>query len=151
MKSPLLNIKDLPEFSKIKAEQIEPALDQLLAQGRKLTKKLLEENTEYSWENLIHPLELMDNQIERMWSPVSHLNGVLNTPELRDAYTACLPKLSEYSTEIGQNKALFLAMQQIQSNQEVLNLDSAQKKSLEDSLKGFRLSGVDLPDDKKQR
>ena len=151
MKSPLLNIKDLPEFSQIKAEQIEPALDELLAQGRKLTKKLLEENTHYSWENLIHPLELMDNQIERMWSPVSHLNGVLNTPELRDAYTACLPKLSEYSTEIGQNKALFLAMQQIQINQEALKLDSAQQKSLENSLKGFRLSGVDLPDDKKQR
>ncbi len=151
MKSPLLNIKDLPEFSKIKAKQIEPALDELLAQGRKLTKTLLEENTQYSWDNLIHPLELMDNQLERMWSPVSHLNGVLNTTELRDAYTACLPKLSEYSTEIGQNKALFLALQQIQDNQEALNLDSAQQKSLEDSLKSFRLSGVDLAEDKKQR
>jgi len=151
MKSPLLNIEDLPKFSQIKAEQIEPALDDLLAQGRALTEKLLDGNSQYSWDNLIHPLEVMDNELERMWSPVSHLNGVLNTPELRDAYTACLPKLSEYSTEMGQNKALFLALQQIQDNQQALKLDEAQQKSLEDSLKGFRLSGVDLPEDKKQR
>ncbi len=151
MKSPLLNIKDLPEFSKIKAQHIEPALDELLAQGRALTQQLLEENTQYSWDNLVFPLELFDNELERMWSPVSHLNSVLNSTELRDAYTACLPKLSEYSTEMGQNKALFLALQQIQDNQDNLNLDAAQQKSLQDSLKGFRLSGVDLPDKKKQR
>ena len=112
---------------------------------------LLAENSQYSWANLIHPLEELDNQMERMWSPISHMNGVMNTPELRDAYTACLPKLSEYSTEMGQNKALFAALQQIQENQDSLSLDSAQRKSLEDSLKGFRLSGVDLADDKKQR
>ena len=151
MKSPLLNIKDLPNFNEIKPEHIEPALDELLKKGRELTKKLLAENKNYSWDNLILPLEELDNKIERMWSPISHMNGVVNTPELRDAYTACLPKLSEYSTEIGQNKALFSALQQIQTNQEELGLDSAQRKSLEDSLKGFRLSGVDLPDDKKKR
>lgn len=151
MKSPLLNIKDLPEFSKIKPEHIEPSLDDLLAQGRKLTESLLKDHSSYSWDNLIHPLELMDNQLEKMWAPVSHLNSVANTPELRDAYTACLPKLSEYSTELGQNKQLFLALQQIQDKQEELGLDNAQQKSVEDSLKGFRLSGVDLPDNKKQQ
>ena len=103
MTSPLLNIKDLPEYNKIKPEHIEPALDELLEKGRELTKKLLAENTDYSWGNLIYPLEELDNEIERMWSPISHMNGVVNTPELRDAYTACLPKLSEYSTEMGQN------------------------------------------------
>ena len=86
-----------------------------------------------------------------MWSPISHMNGVVNTPELRDAYNACLPKLSEYSTEMGQNKALFEAIEQIQNNQDALGLDDAQRKSIEDSLKGFRLSGVDLDDEKKQR
>ena len=151
MTSPLLNIKDLPEYNKIKPEHIEPALDELLEKGRELTKKLLAENTDYSWGNLIYPLEELDNEIERMWSPISHMNGVVNTPELRDAYTACLPKLSEYSTEMGQNLELFSALQQIQSNQDKLGLDNAQRKSLEDSLKGFRLSGVDLPEDKKQR
>ncbi len=151
MKSPLINITDLPEFSKIKPEHVEPALDKLLSEGRKLTNKLLKDNSSYTWDNLIYPLELMDNQLERMWGPVSHLNGVANTPELRDAYTACLPKLSEYSTEMGQNKTLFLALQQIQDKQAALGLNKAQKKSLEDSLKSFRLSGVDLGEDKKQQ
>ena len=151
MTSPLLNIKDLADYPAIKPEHIEPALDELLEKARALTKKLLAENTEYTWENLILPLEISDNELERMWSPISHMNGVVNTPELRDAYTACLPKLSEYSTEMGQNKELFSALQQIQDNQDSSGLDSAQRKSLENSLKGFRLSGVDLPDDKKQR
>ena len=151
MKSSLLNIQDLPDYKQIKPEQIEPALDHLLKEGRALTEKLLAENTQYSWDNLIHPLEELDNEMERMWSPISHMNGVVNTPELRDAYSACLPKLSEYSTEMGQNKTLFAALQQIQDQQDALGLDSAQRKSLEDSLKGFRLSGVDLADDKKQR
>ena len=151
MKSPLLNIQDLPDYKQIKPEHIEPALDHLLKEGRALTEKLLAENTQYSWDNLIHPLEELDNEMERMWSPISHMNGVVNTPELRDAYSACLPKLSEYSTEMGQNKTLFVALQQIQDQQDALGLDSAQRKSLEDSLKGFRLSGVDLADDKKQR
>ena len=151
MKSPLLNIKDLADYSAIKPVHVEPALDKLLKEGRALTKELLAKNSEYTWDNLIYPLEVMDNEMERMWSPVSHLNSVMNTPELRDAYTACLPKLSEYSTEMGQNKQLFEALQQIQNNQEALRLDKAQRKSLEDSLKGFRLSGVDLSEDKKKR
>jgi len=151
MKSPLLKIKDLPAFKKIKPEHIEPALDHLLEKARALTKELLADNSDYSWDNLILPLEEMDNEIERMWSPISHMNGVVNTPELRDAYTACLPKLSEYSTEMGQNKTLFDALQQIQDKQNALGLDSAQQKSLENSLKGFRLSGVDLPEEKKQK
>ena len=151
MKSPLLNITDLPEFSKITADHIEPALDEILKSGRELTNSLLEKNDNYSWDNLIEPLEIADNQLERMWSPISHMNSVVNTPEIRDAYNACLPKLSEYSTEMGQNKTLFNAIQQIQNNQDILGLDDAQKKSIEDSLKGFRLSGVDLAEDKKQR
>ena len=149
--NPLLNIKDLPDYSKIKAEHIEPALDEILKNGRALTESLLQENSSYTWDNLIEPLEVADNEMERMWSPISHMNSVVNTPELRDAYNACLPKLSEYSTEMGQNKALFEAIQQIQNKQDELGLDSAQRKSLEDSLKGFRLSGVDLPADKKKQ
>ncbi len=127
------------------------ALDELLKASRELTESLLKDNSEYTWDNLIEPLEKSDNQLERMWSPISHMNGVVNTPELRDAYNASLPKLSEYSTEMGQNKALFDAIQQIQNNQDALGLDDAQRKSIEDSLKGFRLSGVDLDDEKKQR
>ena len=149
--NPLLDIADLPNFPEINAEHIEPALDKLLKDSRELTETLLSQNSDYTWDNLIEPLERADNQLERMWSPISHMNGVVNTPELRDAYNACLPKLSEYSTEMGQNRALFDAIQQIQNKQDALGLDDAQRKSIEDSLKGFRLSGVDLDDEKKKR
>jgi len=149
--NPLLDIADLPNFSDIQTEHIEPALDKLLNSNRQLTKELLKGNDKYTWDNLIEPLEKADNELERMWSPISHMNGVVNTPELRDAYNACLPKLSEYSTEMGQNKDLFNAIQQIQNNQDALGLDDAQRKSIEDSIKGFRLSGVDLEDEKQQR
>ena len=153
--NPLLDIADLPDFPEIKAEHIEPALDALLKASRELTESLLNNNSggnkEYTWDNLIEPLEKADNELERMWSPVSHMNGVVNTAELRDAYNGCLPKLSEYSTEMGQNRALFDAIQQIQNNQDTLGLDDAQRKSIEDSIKGFKLSGVDLDDEKKQR
>ena len=145
----------MPKFPEIKAEHIEPALDELLKVSRELTESLLKNNSgddkEYTWDNLIEPLEKADNQLERMWSPISHMNGVVNTPELRDAYNGCLPKLSEYSTEMGQNRALFDAIKQIQDNQDALGLDDAQRKSIEDSIKGFKLSGVDLDDEKKQR
>ncbi len=151
MKSPLLNIKDLPDFRKITADIIEPALDEILKNNRALTKSLLESNSEYTWDNLIEPLEVADNEMERMWSPVSHMNSVVNTPELRDAYNASLPKISEYNTEMGQNKDLFNALQQIIDNKDEGGLNAAQIKSLENSLRGFRLSGVDLPDDKKLR
>jgi len=150
MNSPLIEIDDLPPFKKIKPAHIVPALDELLTKGRQLTEQLLAENTEYTWENLVHPLEVVDNEIERMWAPVSHMNGVVNTPELREAYTTCLPRLSEYSTEMGQNKKLYEALKQIQQNQDKLGLNKAQRKSLEDSLKGFHLSGVDLPKEKQQ-
>ncbi len=149
--NPLLNIKDLPEFSKIKAQHIGPALDELLKNNRALCQKLLQNNTQYNWENLIEPLEVADNQLQRMWSPVSHMNSVVNTPELRDAYNAGLPRLSEYSTEMGQNKALFEAIKQVLGKQEELRLDAAQIKSLDDSIKGFRLSGVDLPKAQQKR
>jgi len=149
--NPLLDITDLPNFPEIKAEHIEVALDELLKESRELTESLLKNNSKYTWDNLIEPLEKADNQLERMWSPISHMNGVVNTPELRDAYNGCLPKLSEYSTEMGQNRALFDAIKQIQDNQDALGLDDAQRKSIEDSIKGFKLSGVDLDNEKKQR
>jgi oligopeptidase A len=151
MNNPLLAIKDLPPFSMLMADQLEPALDNMLQQNRALSKKLLVEISCYTWENLIEPLEVADNKLSRLWSPMGHMNSVVNTPELRDAYNTCLPKLTEYYTERGQNNTLFAAIQQVQDKQDELKLDAAQCKSLEDSLKGFRRSGVDLPVAKQQR
>jgi len=151
MQNPLLDDFLLPPFSAIKAEHIEPAIDHLLAEGRQKTASLLANQVEYSWANLIQPMEEMDDKLSRAWSPVGHLNSVMNNELWRDAYSNCLPKLSEYSTEMGQNKGLYQAYRSIKEGAEFANLAVAQKKTIDNALRDFELSGVALPDDKKQR
>jgi oligopeptidase A len=102
-----------------------------------------------SWETLIEPLAEMGNDLSRAWYPVSQLNAVMNSESLRAAYTACLPKLSNYSTELGQNERLYAAYEEIAGSPEALSAD--QQKVLENALRDFRLSGVDLPPEKRQR
>ena len=151
MSNPLENIANLPPFSKIEAAHIEVALSQKLQTNLDLVEQLLKQDQPYTWENLIAPMEVSENGLERLWSPVSHMNSVVNTPELRDAYNACLPKLSEYSTAIGQNKALFQAIKQVRDQADSNKLNTAQKKSLDDSILSFQLSGVDLSGEKQSR
>ena len=152
MNNPLLsNNTILPLFSKIKPEHIEPAITQLLEEARTVVKKHLQATTEYTWENLIEPLENAEDKLNKAWSPVSHMNAVVNTDELRLAYNACLPKLSDYSTEMGQNEQLFNAYKVIADSNEFATLDSAQKKIIQNALRDFRLSGVDLDNEKKKR
>ena len=152
MNNPLLsNNTILPLFSKIKPEHIEPAITQLLEEARTVVKKHLQATTEYTWENLIEPLENAEDKLNKAWSPVSHMNAVVNTDELRLAYNACLPKLSDYSTEMGQNEQLFNAYKVIADSNEFATLDSVQKKIIQNALRDFRLSGVDLDNEKKKR
>ncbi|MDX1823691.1 MAG: oligopeptidase A [Thiohalomonadales bacterium] len=149
--NPLLNMTGLPPFSQIKAEHVEPAIDSLLAQNRKTVEQLLSATEAYTWDNLIQPLEDMDDRLSRVWSPVSHMNSVINSEALRNAYNACLPKLSEYGTEMGQNVRLYQAYKTIKDSDQYQQLDSAQKKVIDNALRDFHLSGVDLPEDKKNR
>lgn len=149
MSNELLNISHLPAFSRVTPEQVTPAIDELLEQGRSVLAQCVKQGIEYTWDSLITPLDKSANQLERAWSVVSHLNAVVNTDSLRDAYNSNLAKLSEYHTELGQNQALYEAIRQVREND--TNLNDAQKKALDDSLLSFRLSGVALADDKKQR
>ncbi|MBT8440308.1 MAG: oligopeptidase A, partial [Gammaproteobacteria bacterium] len=109
MTNPLLEMQGLPAFSQIKPDHIEPAIDELLALNRKTIAELLQSNPQPDWLSVIEPIEELDDRLSRAWSPVSHMNSVVNSDKLRDAYNACLPKLSEYGTEMGQNKALYKA------------------------------------------
>ena len=151
--NPLLNISDLPPFDKIQPDQVTPALEQLLTENRatvEATLKAAQATAKPTWQQLITPLEEADDRLSRSWSPVSHLNAVKNNPELREAYQACLPKLSDYSTWFNQNPELFKAYQALANNKDA-QLNTAQQKMLDNALRDFRLSGVDLPEAKKQR
>jgi oligopeptidase A len=147
--NPLLEEFTLPPFSRIRPEHVVPAIDSLLQQNRDEIQLLLQSVDKPNWKNFVEPIERLDDRLNRAWSPVSHMNSVVNSDELREAYNACLPKLSAYATEMGQNADLYRAYKAVQENDSTL--DAAQKKMLENILRDFHLSGVDLPPAQKQR
>ncbi|MCG8487565.1 MAG: oligopeptidase A [Chromatiales bacterium] len=148
MTNALLDMTGLPPFSQIEPPMVEPAIDALLEENRQTMESLLSTLSSPSWRNFVEPLEIAEDRLSRTWSPVSHMNSVVNHDELREVYNACLPKLSDYATEVGQNSRLCEAYKKVA---EQPDLDKAQRKMLENTLLEFKLSGVDLPEDKKQR
>ncbi len=150
MTNPLLERNELPPFRAILPNHVVPAVDQLLTANRQEITKLLEDNV-CDWDGLIAVIEALNDFLSQSFGPVSHMNSVVNTPELRDAYNASLPKLSEYQTEMGQNADLFSAYQSILTGPDFDTLDQAQKKSIENAIRDFRLSGIDLPKKKQSR
>lgn len=151
MTNPLLSNSSLPLFSQIKPEHVLPAIKETLNNCRKTIESVLEQNSEYTWDNLVQPIDEMDEKFSRAWSPVSHLNSVKNSPELREAYEACLPLLSQYSTWVGQHKPLYNAYKQLKDSKHFENLSKAQKKVINNALRDFELSGIGLADDKQKR
>jgi oligopeptidase A len=148
MTNALLDMTGLPPFSQIKPNLVEPAIDTLLQENRQTMDDLLKTISSPSWRNFVEPLEIAEDRLSRTWSPISHMNSVVNHDELREVYNTCLPKLSDYATEVGQNSALCEAYKKVAQQPD---LDNAQRKMLENTLLEFRLSGVDLPEEKKQR
>jgi oligopeptidase A len=143
--NPLLQDFDLPPYASIRPEHVEPAIDVILADSRvALSELLAQQSGTPTWNGLVLTLDELGARLGRAWSPVSHLNAVCNSAELRAAYEACLPKLSEYWTEMGQNRGLFDAYQALASDS-AAGLDVAQQTILEHALRDFRLSGIDLP------
>ncbi|MDX1465900.1 MAG: oligopeptidase A [Halomonas sp.] len=152
-RNPLLDAHDLPPFDAIRPEHVVPAVEALLAENRTAIEALVAraEQAPPTWESLAAPLEALNDRLARAWSPVSHLNGTMNSPELREAYQACLGQLSDYSTWIGQHEGLFRAWQALRDGPAWAELDEGQRRTVENALRDFRLAGVDLPAEQKQR
>lgn len=150
--NPLLQDFDLPPYSSIRPEHVQPAIETVLADNRAAIAALLEQQDGTpTWQGLVLALDELGERLGRAWSPVSHLNAVCNSAELRAAYEACLPKLSEYWTELGQNRELFQVYEALASGPEAAGFEVAQKTILEHALRDFRLSGIDLPADQQER
>ena len=150
MNNPLLERHELPPFDLIKPEHVVPAIEQILSENRQEVNKLLSADVQ-GYEDLILRLEALDDRLNQAFSPVSHMNAVVNSAELRDAYNACLPKISEYATEMGQNPKLYEAYQAIQQSNEFQTLDKAKRMAIEHALRDFKLSGVNLPKAEQKR
>jgi len=151
MTNPLLSQSALPEFSRIKPEHIKPAVEQSITNCKKVIEGVLANNELFTWDNLVAPIDEIDDVLSKLWSPVSHMNSVINSDELRDVYEACLPLLSEYGTSVGQHQGLYLAYQQLADSDEFKQLNTAQQKVITNALRDFKLSGIALNDTDKKR
>ncbi len=149
--NPLLDFSGLPRFAEIKPEHVSPAIEQLLAENRALITRLLADESLPTWEGFVRPMEDANERLSRAWGPVGHLNAVMNSPELRDAYNSTLPKITAYYAELGQNLALFRKFKALRNSAGFAGLSVARKKVIENELRDFRLGGAELPDDKKSR
>ncbi|MGW8183859.1 MAG: M3 family metallopeptidase, partial [Burkholderiales bacterium] len=149
--NPLLDFSGLPRFAEFKPEYVAPAVDQLLADNRTLVARLAAPEVPASWNDFVEPLEDANERLGRAWGVVSHLNGVMNSPELREAYNANLPKVTQYHTELGQHEGLFAKFKALQRDPGFARLSRAQRKIVENELRDFRLGGADLPAEKKTR
>jgi oligopeptidase A len=151
MTNPLLASHILPPFSAIAAEQVTPAISELIEQGRAQLTQLLADLTSPSWDNLVAPLEEQGDKLDQAWAPVSHLNSVANSDELRKAYTESVALLTDYSTEFSQNEGLYKAYQQLADSDEFAQLTQAQQQTINNALRDFRLGGVALNAANKKR
>mgnify|MGYP001812047370 CR=1 FL=1 len=106
MSNPLLDTRSLPRFDELAPEQVLPALRELIAEHRQKLDELLDADPNPDFESLVLPLEDMEHELARVWSPVSHLQGVLESQDWRKAYNAALPLLTEHGTELSQNSRL---------------------------------------------
>jgi oligopeptidase A len=149
--NPLLNFSGLPQFAAIKSAHIKPAIDALIAEARTTIDTLCANSDSPTWASFITPLDNANERLSRAWGTIGHLNGVLNSPELRETYNDMLPVTTQYWAELSQNETLYKKYKAIRAGSEFARLNAAQKQALENELRDFRLGGAELSDEKKAR
>ncbi|WP_312253318.1 M3 family metallopeptidase [Stenotrophomonas sp.] len=148
--NPLLDFSGLPRFEAIRPEHVAPALDVLLAQAEAAVSAA-EQVQPVTWQTFVTPLDDATERLWRAWGLVSHLQGVVNTPELREAYNSNLPRVTRFASALGQNLALFRQYQALAASAEAAHFDAAQRKVLDNTLRDFRLGGAELEPAAQQR
>ena len=151
MSNPLLHFTGLPKFDEVKAEHVSPAVDFLLSDARATIETLALSKDTPTWDNFAAKLEDMEEKISRAWSQVGHMNGVVNSPELREAYNDNLAKLTDFYADLGQDERLYAKFRALRASQQFDTLTTSQKKIIENELRDFRLSGAELPAEQKIR
>jgi len=147
--NPLLDFAGLPRFDEIKPEHVAPAIDRLLAAGRDALEAAT--RAQPAWDEFVAPLEDANERLGRAWGQIAHLHAVMDSPALREAYNAALPRVSQYWTELGQNLQLFQKYKELARSAGFAALSPARQKIVDNALRDFRLGGAELPLEKKQR
>ncbi|MCW8091910.1 oligopeptidase A [Alteromonas sp. ASW11-130] len=148
--SALEKVDGLPLFSQIKTQDIKPAIERAIAHCKEAIEEVVN-SKDYSFKNVVTYIDEADDGLSKIWSPVSHMNSVLSSDDLRQAHDACLPLLSDYSTWVGQHEGLYKAYCALRDSEEYAKLDEQSQKHITNTIRDFTLSGVALPADKKTR
>lgn len=149
--NPLLHFSGLPKFEEVKAEHVSPAIDFLLNEAKSTIEALVQDSSPVTWDSFALKLENMEEKISRAWSQVGHMNAVVNSPELREAYNDNLSKLTDFYADLGQDERLYAKFRTLRTSNEFDSLSTAQKKIIENELRDFRLGGAELPAEQKIR
>lgn len=151
MSNPLLHFSGLPKFNEIKPEHVGPAIEALITEGRALVEQLATASEAPTWENFARKLEDHSEKLNRAWSQVGHMNAVVNSPELREAYNDNLAKLTDYGSDISQDERLYAKYKAIQASPEFTNLTPTQQQIINNEVRDFKLGGAELPPAQKVR
>lgn len=147
----MLAIGGLPDFERLAPEHAEPAVDTLLDEARAVIERCTSDPAATGWADLIAPIEDAEDRLERAFSPVAHMHAVMDSPGWREAYQACVPKLTAFSSEIGQNVALYEAVKALRDSSAFEALNATRQRVITERLRDFELAGVALPDEAKAR
>jgi oligopeptidase A len=151
MRNPLLDFSGLPRFGEIAPEHVGPAVDALIAEARATVDRITAPSAELSWDTFVAPLAEALDRLDRAWGQVTHLNAVVNTPPLREAYHVNLPKVTAFHTELAQDERVFDRYRTLASSGAFVTLEPARRRMIENTLRDFRLCGAELPPAKKRR
>jgi len=149
--NPLLDFSGLPRFDAVQPEHVTPAIRQLLDENRALIDNLIAPETAATWEAFVQPMLDAGERLSRAWGIVGHLHSVNDVPPWREAYNAMLPEVSSFYADLGQNLALFAKFKALAEGAEFATLSPARRRIIENELRDFRLSGAELPEDRKPR
>ena len=149
--NPLLDFTGLPRFDQIQPDDVTPAIDELLAEAREVVSRITASDSDATWDSVVEPLNEATDRLARSWGAVSHMNAVVDTPELREQYNVNLPKLTEFWTELSQNEALYEKFKALAAAEDFAQWPEVRRKVVENELRDFRLGGAELAADKKDR
>jgi len=149
--NPLLDFSGLPRFDAVQPEHVTPAIRQLLDENRALIERLIATETAAIWDVFVQPMLDGGERLSRAWGIVGHLHSVNDVPPWREAYNAMLPEVSGFYADLGQNLTLFAKYKRLAEGAEFPGLSSARRRIIENELRDFRLSGAELPEEKKPR
>ncbi|MBL8486751.1 MAG: M3 family metallopeptidase [Rhodocyclaceae bacterium] len=149
--NPLLDFSGLPRFDAVQPDHVAPAIRLLIDENRALIDRLTRAETPATWGGLMQPLTDAGERLSRAWGIVGHLHSVSDVPPWREAYNAMLPEVSGFYADLGQNLALFAKIKALRASPEFAALTPARRRIVENDLRDFRLSGAELPEDRKPR